>query len=764
MRQSWKALLGLLLGLVAIHGAAAAQGEAPYVYAIATSDRARPDKPADQIAAETAAASAAQAACEAGSMAGCAALGRAYHMGEGKPQSRPVAQLLYRQACNGAEASACHGLGELLRSAEGDAALRESEQAYVRGCRLGALEACDREADDLERGRLDSEPDPQAAEALRRATCAAGRAVTCRTLAGRLMGRDRSPEENEEGAALIDRQCRAGDPRACDDAADYWQRIEDQIGPRTIAYRELACAADDAWSCTFLGTRALRDGDRSAAARARALSYYDRACTLGSYHCETAAAIRDEPQLAARCAGGDVASCGTVGAFYAQDGGPLEDKPRALALLGPACEAAADPTIALKACELAAGRLLAQWDTSPDPVRLDAYMARACDAGSDGACQGLAEELGPDGRLPTDMPRALALHERLCAADFASSCRTLDRAIEEDPATPLMIAGDDYMPDLSDPDTAARLAAAREAENRAQEEFRAKQCTATSVAFRGTTYDDQLCDNIAGVIQGYAVRAGEAPWQALLWRPAVLGRTRLTLDQRVLCGGAVIRTGWVLTAAHCLIDEANGVKVPILSGGHRIRLGVSNPLADEGYSYPIKQVIQHPAFTLKPLAFDVALIEYDPRRGERIGQVFPIRGIALDRQPLAARPIRNRMPAFTYGWGRTALEGGAAPTQLQGARLELRDGDSCTRLTKFRGTLQDALLCAAGARGEQACFGDSGGPLITYGDAGQVPTVIGVVSGGVECGRTGVPSRFTRLGHPRVQKWLNDVLPPASQR
>jgi len=559
----------------------------------------------------------------------------------------------------------------------------------------------------------------------------------------------------------MDRQCRAGDARACDDAAVYWQNVDDRIGPRTIAYRELACAADQVWSCTLLGDWALQDGDRSEAARARALFFYDRACSLGSYYCETAAAIRDEPQLAARCEGGDVAACGTIGKFYAQNGGPLEDKPRALALLGPACEGAADPAVAKDVCDLAADRVLEQWATSPDPLRLDAYMARACAAGSQGACYGLAEELGPEGRLPTDMPRALALHEQLCAADNDTSCVMLERAIAEDPAAPLLIAGDDHMPDLSDPETAARLAAEREAENRAQEEFRASLCTATSVVFRAITYDDQLCDNVAGVINAYAIRAGEAPWQALLWRPQVLGRKRLTQAQRVLCGGAVIRTGWVLTAAHCLTDEGG---VPILSGGHRIRLGVSNPLADEGYSYPIKQVIQHPEFTLKPLAFDVALVEYDPRQGERIGQVYPIRGIAIDRQPLAARPIRNRMPAFTFGWGRTTLAGGEVPTQLQGARLELRDGESCTRLTKFRGTLQDALLCAAGARGEQACFGDSGGPLITYGDAGRVPTVIGVVSGGVDCGRTGVPSRFTRLGHPRVQEWLNAVLPPASRR
>jgi secreted trypsin-like serine protease len=78
--------------------------------------------------------------------------------------------------------------------------------------------------------------------------------------------------------------------------------------------------------------------------------------------------------------------------------------------------------------------------------------------------------------------------------------------------------------------------------------------------------------------------------------------------------------------------------------------------------------------------------------------------------------------------------------------------------------MRGAVLCAAGARGEQACFGDSGGPLVTYADADNVPTVIGVVSAGVKCGRTAIPSRFTRIGHPRVQRWINSILPPVTRR
>ncbi len=123
------------------------------------------------------------------------------------------------------------------------------------------------------------------------------------------------------------------------------------------------------------------------------------------------------------------------------------------------------------------------------------------------------------------------------------------------------------------------------------------------------------------------------------------------------------------------------------------------------------------------------------------------------------------MPAYTFGWGRTALEGASKPPSvLRGARLELRDMENCTRVTGFRDDMRGAVLCAAGARGEQACFGDSGGPLISYAEADDVPTVIGVVSAGVKCGRTSVPSRFTRIGHRAVREWLRTVLPSVLER
>jgi TPR repeat protein len=106
------AALGLLLA-----GPLAAQEQIPLDYSDAnTIERADPDKPADLRAREEAAAKAAETACAARDAAGCAALGKAYFLGEGKPQNRPAAELILRQACDAADADGCLWLGSLFWS------------------------------------------------------------------------------------------------------------------------------------------------------------------------------------------------------------------------------------------------------------------------------------------------------------------------------------------------------------------------------------------------------------------------------------------------------------------------------------------------------------------------------------------------------------------------------------------------------------------------------------------------------------------------
>ncbi len=242
----------------------------------------------------------ADADCTARVFAACTYLGRAYERGEGRPQSRPVAELLYRRACDAADGMGCMRLGDLLRSTEDANDLRIAAAFYARACGLRLIDGCAAEVD--ARAELASTTfDPQAFEAKLRADCQRGEDGACIRLAGWLLDRDRGPAEQDEGLALADGLCRAGDAEACGKAAEHWGKVTTpDAAARREEYAELGCAAGDAGFCSERGRAELAEG-QSASERAAALVFFDRACTIDQYHCNQSAQVREEPELTLRC-------------------------------------------------------------------------------------------------------------------------------------------------------------------------------------------------------------------------------------------------------------------------------------------------------------------------------------------------------------------------------------------------------------------------------------------------------------------------------
>ncbi|HSF11670.1 MAG TPA: trypsin-like serine protease, partial [Erythrobacter sp.] len=721
-----------------------------YPTRVPNTDRFKPD---DIRANETANADASEADCSARIWAACTYLGRAYERGEGRPENRPVAELLYRRACDAGDGMGCYRLGDLLRSTQRPDDLRIAATFYARACRLGALEGCDAEADALAES-ASAEVDPQAFAATVRDRCQRGEDGACIGLAAFLLDRSRSPAEQDEGTALLDRLCRAGEAEGCSKAFDHWDRLTTpDTAARRAEYAELGCTAGEASLCSARGRAELAEG-RGAAERAAALVYFDRACGLDLYHCGQAAQLREEPVLTARCDGGDSAACVALGKSLSDKTSPLADGPRALALLGAACNAGT-----AEVCDMAAELVVDQ--------------AHGCADGTSEACDRVASAISGDSPLSVAVSGAAARYSDECDRLQSYACQSLESLAASDPAAPLMLASAAFGPELTPEEAAEDARLEREEREREKAEQRAKVCSINTVVFEGVSYTDTFCyQGVRVVGKGFTVRPGETPWQALLWRPATWRRTTLSPQDRVLCGGSVIREGWVLTAAHCVNDKHMG-GVSIAAGGHVIRLGLTNAFGDEGFSYPIIATFQHPDYDPNGLAFDIALVQYDPRRGTRGSKALAPARIRLDPVPLAARRVEALARVSTYGWGLTAFQNGVIPDQLRGGRVKLRDPASCTteivsfadrkkRVTdpaqRFDGPVRrDSVLCAdegRGAEGGQACTGDSGGPLISYSDADKVPTLIGVVSGGVNCGTTGRPSRYIRVAHPRVQRWL----------
>jgi TPR repeat protein len=698
------------------------------------------------------------ARCDAGELAVCTALGVAFRTGEGQPQNRPVAELLFRQACDGGEPQGCRELAALLRVADGNEDTREQVSILARACDLGALAACADYAAMIEEG-VGQLGNLAAADDIRRAACAQESEASCLALAQSLTGTNRNLARRTEGRAVIARLCEWSDAETCERAKQLLGPIWRPSTAELRAYLLSACDQGDAEACDQWGHEELlmRDGSDDAAATTRALGLFDRACATLEEACEKAAGLREEAVLDRECASGKREACRAFADRYDDFRWGPDAARKARAIMASLCETAGDDAERGTTCMLAARKHIygKKMDEPSDPAQIEALLTLGCEAGEFEACLDLISALFDGKLLPQDRPRAYAMLGTDCAAGVRRACNWMENFLARDPAAPLLDAGGEFAPANLSEEDAAGHAPAKPAPNDTE-------CRTTTVNLRGVEYTDTFCPRFVTVTAGSAVEKGAAPWQALIWRPDRVGTTRIPPNFRVLCGGTVIRTGWVLTAAHCLIDMEQDIR----TAGHRLRLGVSNPNGPEGFSYKILETHAHSKYTGKqPYYWDIALIRYDPASGVRSGPAFAPKTVAADPKPFAARRIMPATPAVVYGWGRTAVNPGPIPTSLLSGRVLLRTPEACQTALNFPPETRDTMLCADRANSQQACNGDSGGPVIVFepGARGpRTPVLVGVISSGKACGTKGKPSRFTRVAHPEVQSWMGSVLAGSS--
>jgi TPR repeat protein len=677
------------------------------------------------------------AACRKGDAAACLAAGRAYESGDGVWIVSAISFILYRDACDAGLGEGCRAFVDLANSGYGypEGGMAETEGMNQRACDLGDLVSCDRFAEEL------GADDTSRADAVRDAACTAGGNEACVSLGNALLERG-TPEDTARAFAVLDAACLRGDANACTALAGWLERQAEPDQIRVNRYSHYACYAGNDYSCDAMGLRAWR-GIGLAADRALAVQYYAKGCELRDFGCETPQRLAQLPQHQAGCERGDIAACADLGLALADYASPEYDVARAAPLLERACLAGVG-----RACAPAAVAIARVEPRSEGSARIGALHEAGCAAGAVDACFERARQLA---NTPDTLDRAAEIYSRLCDAQERRACEEEERLVGLVASARIRPAGDNFVAPLQPNAPGDPLVPGEVME----------VCFTGSERFRGKTYTQFNCDRGEKGINSDRARPGQAPWQALLWRPeAVQGRT-LSPAQRVLCGGSLIAQGWVLTAAHCLTDLGNDLADPAARKDYRIRLGVYNSASDEGISYPILRVIRHPQYDpTNRYVFDIALVEYGTRGavpGSEGGFRNPIRTIALDPLPIGTRKITAGMPVFAFGWGWTEAELGTATDHLQIMAMDLTSEATCTARTGFTRALGNAALCALGKNREATCKGDSGGPLVHYDAAASRPVLIGVVSSGVKCGTTGSPSRHTRIA--KVRDWIATYVP-----
>ncbi|XP_045715046.1 chymotrypsin-C [Phyllostomus hastatus] len=239
----------------------------------------------------------------------------------------------------------------------------------------------------------------------------------------------------------------------------------------------------------------------------------------------------------------------------------------------------------------------------------------------------------------------------------------------------------------------------------------------------------------ARVVGGDNARPHSWPWQISL--------QYLRDDTwRHTCGGTLIASNFVLTAAHCISNSRT----------YRVAVGKNNLAVEdeEGSLYVgVDTIFVHEKWNSFLVRNDIALIKL----AEPVELSDTIQVACL---PEAGSVMSQDYPCYVTGWGRLWTNGPIAEELQQGLQPVV-DHATCTQKDWWGTMVKDTMVCAGGDGVISACNGDSGGPLNCQAENGSWE-VRGIVSfgSGLGCNTLKKPAVYTRVS--AYIDWINEKM------
>jgi len=214
------------------------------------------------------------------------------------------------------------------------------------------------------------------------------------------------------------------------------------------------------------------------------------------------------------------------------------------------------------------------------------------------------------------------------------------------------------------------------------------------------------------IVGGEAASEDEHPWQVgvFLWN-----------RQHPDCGGTLISSTHVLTAAHCTVYRGTTRKLP--ASDVRVLLGEHNVTDREFNRVDVAEIINHPDY--KPHS---NYVDNDYAILLLAKPVSFTKKVSPACLPDDLTSTYDGTLATTTGWGSLG-NGEPYPNVLQEVDVTVITNAKCQSDYPGR-TITKNMLCAS-APGKDSCQGDSGGPLIAPENGRQA--LIGIVSWGEGC-------------------------------
>jgi len=267
--------------------------------------------------------------------------------------------------------------------------------------------------------------------------------------------------------------------------------------------------------------------------------------------------------------------------------------------------------------------------------------------------------------------------------------------------------------------------------------------TTTSGGGAGSGCTCGLANRVSKIVGGVNTEVNEYPWQAGLVSKG---------SSTVWCGGSLLNSKWVLTAAHCTAGEKTN-RLQVLLGEHKYNTNTETTHIRAS----IDQIVDHPDYNDRTTDNDYSMLRL--KNAVNFASYPHIRPICL---PTDTSETYAGVTATVTGWGTTSSQGSLSST-LKEVNVGVVSNGACKNDYGYHSSwITSNMLCAVVAGGgKDSCQGDSGGPLVTAnGGSGVTPgqnyVQIGVVSWGSGCADANYPGVYARV--TKKLQWIQDNL------
>nr|XP_033798819.1 transmembrane protease serine 3 [Geotrypetes seraphini] len=220
------------------------------------------------------------------------------------------------------------------------------------------------------------------------------------------------------------------------------------------------------------------------------------------------------------------------------------------------------------------------------------------------------------------------------------------------------------------------------------------------------------------IVGGNTSFEGQWPWQVSLHFQGIH-----------LCGGSIITSQWIVTAAHCV----NELYFPALWG---VQVGTVNQLNTQVSLNSVEKIVFHHKYKSSSMANDIALMKLTTPLAFN-GFIQPI------CLPNYGEVFQEGKVCWITGWGATE-EGGDSTQFMEYAGIPLISNKVCNAKSVYGGIVSSSMLCAGYLEGGvDTCQGDSGGPLAC--EERMVWKLTGATSWGLGCAEKNKPGVYSRI-------------------